>query len=202
VLCAVAAAAEEMEHKAQPSLLGDPGGGSFDPIGTGRVRYLDAYDSQTNAPSQNFIWHFDFFKWFTGGGWVEVLAVEASGEVLSGSLEVLAAASGQGCEVKIAIGGCCDDLSGPARCCPAHELFVHTHSHYCAYAGLGYLVARAASDGQWRGEIGRARLTIASQITMVPPEVEREGVTPVRPRLGGRCSRRRASRRCVCQLAS
>ena len=61
-----AAAAQEEERKAQPGLLADPGGGSFDPIATGRSEYFDAYDSKSNAPSQNFLWHFDFFKFFTG----------------------------------------------------------------------------------------------------------------------------------------
>lgn len=90
---AVAAAADEKQRKQQPRLLGDPGGGCFDPVRSGRVQYLEAWDSHTNAPSQNFIWHFDFFKFFVGGGWVEVLQHDMQGMVLSGSLEVLAAAS-------------------------------------------------------------------------------------------------------------
>ena len=76
---AVAAAAQEKEKKAQGGLLADPGGGTFDPVGCGRAEYLDAWDSQSNAPSQNFIWHFDFFKFFTGGGWTEAFSHDADG---------------------------------------------------------------------------------------------------------------------------
>ena len=67
----------------------------------GRAGRLTAKnDGFRPGQSQNFIWHFDFFKFFTGGGWAEVYAADADGTTTAGSLEMLAAASGQGCEVR------------------------------------------------------------------------------------------------------
>ena len=49
-------------------------------------------------------WHFDFFKFFTNAGsWREAYAHDAAGLPISGCLELLAAASGQGCEVTISL---------------------------------------------------------------------------------------------------
>ena len=50
-------------------------------------------------------------------GWAEAYSHDAAGQPIAGSLEMLAAASGQGCEVKVAIGGERD------------------HPHICRYKG-------------------------------------------------------------------
>ena len=102
----------------------------FDPVSSGRVAYLDAFDSKSNAPSHNFIWHFDFFRFFTGGGWQEVFSHDEKGVALSGSLEVLAAAAGQGCDIKVAVGGLCADLVADGDEAIPHEVMVSIHSNY------------------------------------------------------------------------
>ena len=58
-----------------------------------------------------------------------MLAHEADGRVQSGDVETLADAVNQGCEVKVAIRGLCDDLAGDE---PAidHEVFVPTGPCY------------------------------------------------------------------------
>ena len=71
----------------------------------GRAGRLTAKnDGFRPGQSQNFIWHFDFFKFFTNAGsWREAYAHDAAGLPISGCLELLAAASGQGCEVTISL---------------------------------------------------------------------------------------------------
>eukprot|EP01043_Picozoa_sp_COSAG02_P008067 COSAG02_NODE_251_length_27002_cov_13.799242_16_plen_342_part_00 len=102
----------------------------FNPVGSGRVAYLDAFDSKSNSPSHNFIWHFDFFRFLTGGGWQEVFAHDENGSALSGSLEVLAAAAGQGCDIKVAVGDLCADLVSEGDEVIPHEVMVSVHSNY------------------------------------------------------------------------
>ena len=63
----------------------------------------DAFDNQTNAPSSNFIYDFERFRFCVHDSWREVFAHDANGETTSGSLDDLVAAFAQGCEVKIAI---------------------------------------------------------------------------------------------------
>jgi hypothetical protein len=131
------------------------GGADFDPVGSGRVVYLDAFDSKSNSPSHNFIWHFDFFKFFTGGYWQEVYAHDAEGGSLSGSLDALAAAAGQGCDVKVAVGGLCADLISVPGVAMEHEVMVSIHSNY-------YYDGAQASDLPARLPAGACATAVAS----------------------------------------
>ena len=47
------------------------------------------WDAETNAPSGNFVYDFDFYRYFVRDGWREVLAHDADGRVLSGSVDAL-----------------------------------------------------------------------------------------------------------------
>ena len=87
----------------------------------------DAWDTETNAPSANFIYDFDVYRFFVRDEWREVLGHTENGEPAAGSLDELVAAFREGSEVKVAIRGLCDDLGAPSASIPTmdHEVFVH-----------------------------------------------------------------------------
>ncbi len=110
---------------------GTPGRSANEPP-TAMPKYhvRDSWDSQTNAPSHNFVYDFDVFDYYVRDSWREVLAHDAQGNVESGSLQDLTEAFAEGCSLKIAIRGLCDGLAyEPDRLRP-NELFVQ--------AGPGY----------------------------------------------------------------
>lgn len=88
-----------------------------------KMHYLDSFDYQTNAPSINFIYDFNMYRFMVHDEWEQVLAHDADGRVQSGNVETLAEAVYQGYEVKVGIRGLCDDLAvnEPAM---DHEVFV------------------------------------------------------------------------------
>ena len=76
----------------------------------------DGWDAGTNAPSSNFIYDFEVFRYFVCDDWQEVLAHDAAGRVQAGSIDLLAAAFEAGAEVKVAVRNLCADLAAePAR---------------------------------------------------------------------------------------
>ena len=89
----------------------------------------DTWDADTNAPSGNFVYDFEVFKYFVRDCWEEVLHCDANGKTVSGSVDALAAAFSDGCAVKVGISGLCSDLAceGP---CLKHEVFVEMGSCY------------------------------------------------------------------------
>lgn len=68
------------------------------------------WDDSTNAPSSNFYYAFEGFRFFTNTSWREIYRHDAEGRPLSGSLSALIAAFTQGCELKVGIEGLCQDL--------------------------------------------------------------------------------------------
>jgi hypothetical protein len=86
----------------------------------------DAWDTGTNAPSSNFTYDFEVFRYFVRDDWQEALAHQADGQVTGGSLDALIDAFSAGAEVKVGIRGLCGDLGGGL----AHEVFVHTGPGY------------------------------------------------------------------------
>ncbi len=78
-------------------------------------------DDQTNAPSSNFFYSFERFRFFSSTLWEEVYAQHPDGTPRSGSLDALAEAFNRGCEIKVGIEGLCDDLGGEAL---PHTVFV------------------------------------------------------------------------------
>lgn len=91
---------------------------------------LDSWDAATNAPSQNFVYDFDRFRYCVNDSWREVLAHSADGSVTSGSLEQLVDAFSTGCAIKLGITNLCADLGNDAGNLLDHEIFVNGGSAY------------------------------------------------------------------------
>lgn len=84
----------------------------------------ERYDDGTNAPSSNFTYDFELYRYLVSDAWEEVYRHDAGGAPLGGSLDALVDAFTRGCDVKVGIRGLCAELS-PAGGDPVdHELFV------------------------------------------------------------------------------
>ena len=90
----------------------------------------DAWDAQTNAPSSNFVYEFDYYRFIVRDDWREVLANTSNGAVRSGSLEALIEAFQSGCEIKIAVADLGNDLADDGEEPVSHEIFMHAGSCY------------------------------------------------------------------------
>ncbi|MFH1920424.1 MAG: hypothetical protein ABIP48_11130 [Planctomycetota bacterium] len=111
--------------------MGPPGpAGNQSPSRMPKYHVRDSWDAETNAPSHNFVYDFDVFRYFVSDGWRQVLAHDAQGRVASGSLEDLVEAFASGSAVKIAVRSLCDGLVPKTEGAMPHELFVE--------AGPGY----------------------------------------------------------------
>jgi hypothetical protein len=91
---------------------------------------LDIWDEDTNAPSSNFIYEFDVYRWWVRDDWKEVLSHTAEGRIVSGSVDKLAEMFACGCEVKVGIQGLCADMGSDRSDVIEHEVFVHIGSCY------------------------------------------------------------------------
>jgi hypothetical protein len=92
-----------------------------------KLHTQDAWDRDTNAPSQNFVYDFDRYRFAVSDSWQEVLSHDATGAVRDGSIEELATAFADGCAVKIGIADVGADLAEEPL---SHELFIETGSNY------------------------------------------------------------------------
>lgn len=90
---------------------------------------LDAWDSETNAPSSNFVYDFEIYQFLVRDDWQEVLHHNADGTIVTGSVAALAEAFRSGQEVKVGLRGLCADLKGETGAME-HEVFVQTGSNY------------------------------------------------------------------------
>lgn len=103
---------------------------------------LDDWDAGTNAPSTNFIYQFDFYRFVAWDGWKEVLSHNEDGSVESGSIDQLYESFIQGKKVKVGIRGLCADLDDQTDLAMAHEVFVQVdHCYY--YTERKLLIAAA-----------------------------------------------------------
>ena len=91
---------------------------------------FDGWDQGTNAPSHNFIYDFDVYRFCVSDSWREVLHHTATGDVLSGSLAALVDAFSSGCAIKLGIENLCTDCSFDAAIAMNHEVFVQGGSAY------------------------------------------------------------------------
>lgn len=91
---------------------------------------FDSWDEGTNAPSHNFVYDFDVFRFCINDSWREVLRHSATGEVLSGSLAELVEAFSSGCSIKLGIDNLCADLAPEPLTALNHEVFVRGGSAY------------------------------------------------------------------------
>ena len=95
-------------------------------------------DEGANAPSEHFIYDFEYYRYLVCDRWREVLSHDEEGQVVSGSLDALTDAVNQGSEVKLGIRGLCDDLGDALE----HEVFVHVGPCYYL-TEMGLLVGAA-----------------------------------------------------------
>ena len=131
---------------ARPYLDGGPAGGTIGPSALDdwsaypKYHQQDGWDAGTNAPSSNFVYDFEHFRYFVCDDWQEVLAHDAAGRVQAGSIDLLAGAFEAGAEVKVAIRNLCADLAAePARPIE-HEVFIQVGPGYY-YSGQKLFIA-------------------------------------------------------------
>jgi len=119
---------------ARPFLDGQPASGTLGPSplddhsAMPRYHQFDSWDAGTNGPSSNFIYDFESYTFLVNDRWQEVYAHDNAGCPVSGARSDLIDAFQQGCPIKLAISGLCDDLAPEAAL--AHEVFVHAGSCY------------------------------------------------------------------------
>ncbi len=89
----------------------------------------DDWDAGTNAPSHNFVYDFETYRFCVWDDWQEVFSHDADGSVIAGSLEDLVEHFRTGSEIKLAIRGLCDDLSSDESELE-HEVFIQTGPSY------------------------------------------------------------------------
>lgn len=121
---------------ARPHLDGGPAESTFGPSPVQPPRnmpkyyMLDSWDAGTNAPSQNFVYDFDRFRYCVNDSWREVLQHSATGDVVSGSLDELIDAFASGCAIKLGVRNLCADLCDDPTSTVDHEVFVQGGSAY------------------------------------------------------------------------
>lgn len=95
-----------------------------------KYHQYDAWDNGTNAPSSNFVYDFDTYKFWVSDDWTAVYANDEAGNTVAGSIAELADAFSGGKEVKVGIRGLCADVQHPQVGSMQHEVFVHCGSCY------------------------------------------------------------------------
>ena len=121
---------------ARPYLDGQPPTGKLGPAPLERLGDMPKYhqfdnlDVGTNAPSHNFVYDFDSYRFLVNDRWHEVLSHDYDGRPRSGSVEALNDAFMRGSPVKVAISKFCVGLVPPGETAPEHEAFIHAGSCY------------------------------------------------------------------------
>jgi hypothetical protein len=95
-----------------------------------KYHQLDSWDGDTNAPSSNFIYDFETFRFWVCDDWQEVFSHKADGKVLGGSIDALGREFALGREVKVGITGLCADMAENPASATSHEVFVQCGSCY------------------------------------------------------------------------
>ena len=121
---------------ARPFLDGQPATGAIGPSPADdlpdmpKYHQYDSWDAGTNAPSHNFVYDFDSYRFLVNDRWREVLSHDYDGRPKSGSIEALNDAFMRGSPVKVAISKFCVGLLAPGETGPEHEAFIHCGSGY------------------------------------------------------------------------
>jgi hypothetical protein len=89
-----------------------------------RMSPEEAFDLGTLGPSRNFVYEMDVYRFIVRDDWEELLAHEADGTVLRGSIDALEAAQVAGRELKVAIRGLASDLGASVGLPPVHHEIV------------------------------------------------------------------------------
>jgi len=106
-------------------ITGTPGPSPLDDFSDmPKYHQFDNWDAGTNAPSSNFIYDFECYRYYVCDRWQEMLSHAADGTVLSGSIEALTDAFARGCALKVAISGLCADMAVEGEELVDHEVFV------------------------------------------------------------------------------
>jgi hypothetical protein len=93
----------------------------------------DSWDAETNAPSSNFIYDFECYRFLVSDDWQEALVHSENGTVESGSLDALCDAFTEGRDIKVGIRGLCTDLTADPEAAFDHTVFVQTgQGYYCS----------------------------------------------------------------------
>lgn len=95
-----------------------------------RYHQFDSFDAGTNAPSSNFVYDFDSYRFMVNDRWREVLAHDHTGRPTSGSVQALNEAFLRGSPVKVAISKFGVGLVPSGEAAPEHEAFIHCGSCY------------------------------------------------------------------------
>jgi len=90
----------------------------------------DSFDAATNAPSSNFVYAFNTYRFCVSDDWEEILSHTADGDVISGSVDALAEQFARGRECKVGIRDLCADLAASPAAAPTHEVFAHIGPGY------------------------------------------------------------------------
>jgi len=90
----------------------------------------NAWDADTNAPSSNFAYDFEVYRFWVLNEWEEVFSHTPEGAVISGSFAALMDAFSCGRDIKVGIRGLCADLAEPGNDIIPHEVFVQTGPGY------------------------------------------------------------------------
>ncbi len=93
-----------------------------------KYHQFDSWDAGSNAPSSNFVYDFEVYRFWACDEWQEVFANNEQGEPMAGSIAALVDAFKQGKEIKVGISGLCADLGSEAVI--DHEVFIHCGSTY------------------------------------------------------------------------
>ena len=95
-----------------------------------KYRETSRFDDGTNAPSSNFVYHFEYIRFRVRDDYREVLAHDENGTITHGSREELARAFRAGSEWKVAIRGLCGELTPAGQPALDSEVFIHLGSCY------------------------------------------------------------------------
>jgi hypothetical protein len=95
-----------------------------------RYHQIDGWDRDSNAPSSNFEYDFETYRFWVNDVWKEVLSHDENGAVISGSIKSLEDAFARGQEVKVGIRGLCTSLARNLVDALDHEVFVQVGSCY------------------------------------------------------------------------
>ena len=121
---------------ARPYLDGAPAAGRMGPAplddhsNMPKMHQFDSWDAGTNAPSNNFVYDFETFKFWVNDDWEEVLSHTADGKVLSGSIDALGEEFGRGRDIKVGVSGLCADMTPDTASAVRHEVFVQCGAGY------------------------------------------------------------------------
>jgi len=104
-----------------------------------------AYDQGTTAPSRNFVYDMEIYRFFVRDEWEELFAADPDGHPVRGSIDALEKAQVAGREIKVGIRDLCMELA-PG---PSHEVFSllgsgFFHSRMRLYDALTHPLVRLA----------------------------------------------------------